>query len=283
MTARTPLECDALTPYLLGELADEDIGEFLAHRRDCRRCQAELAAVELAHRSLCEDDIDAECEQIAASARTRTLAAAFWPGEEVYVPDSQAAALSPVASSAGTPDEQRPEAPPAWLTSTARRDRRHSLRTGRRPFRFAAVAASVASLALGVFIGNRMTGSPPPMAPPTLPAEIVRQSALRPVSPSQTGHGNATLVRHGATLQLIISVAGLAPVGARGCYSVWLVDGGSHRLVGEINVNRAGSGALTAPVASGAQFTYIGVTREPNMADRTPLGPRIMGAAFTHL
>ena len=290
MTTHVPVGCDSLTAYLLGELPDGDVERFLTHRRDCRRCQAELAEVEHAHRSMFEDDVDAECEQIAASARARTLAAAFAQDasslgathpQTPETTDSQAQApdTSAATSSSAAPDA--PELPAAWLTSGARRDRR--TRAGRPAAPFAAVAASVATLVLGVLIGSRVAGPPSPMAPPTVPAEIVHESALRPVSATLPARGNATLVRHGAALQMIVSVAGLPPVRSGGCYSVWLVDGSSHRLLGEINVNKAGSGAMTAPVAAGARFTYVGVTREPDMADRTPRGPRIMGAAFTHL
>lgn len=291
MTTRALVGCESLMPYLLGELPDGDVERFLAHRRGCRRCQAELAEIEHAHRSMFEDDVDAECEQIAASARARTLSAAFAQDQESQdqethgdqdsrTPDPRVSAVVTNTPSRGTPD---PQTPAALLTSAAHRGRRRRARAGRRPAAFAAVTASVATLVLGVLIGSRVTEPPAPMAPPTVPAVIVRESALRPVSAALPAHGNVTLVRHGAALQMIVSVVGLPPVRAGGCYSVWLVDGSTHSLLGEINVNKEGSGAMTAPVAAGARFTYVGVTREPNMADRTPRGPRIMGAAFTPL
>ncbi len=277
MSKQYAVGCDSLPSYLLGELSSKETDQFLAHRLKCPRCQAELKEIGQAHRILLEGEVDAECGQIAAAARERTLAAAFAERSPQDAVDRADAPVNPVSPTGdkGRPQTQiadAPEAAPSWTFPP-----RRSLHARFARIQVRAIGATIAALLIGLFIGARLATPPAPPPTLTIPAEIVRQASLAATSAAPAAHGTLTLVRRGAMQQMIVSVAGLPAASADGCYSVWLVDGRVHRLFGEINVNAAGEGVLTADLGKNIPFTYVGITREPSRTDRTPRGPRIMG------
>ncbi|MCY0875683.1 MAG: anti-sigma factor [Firmicutes bacterium] len=257
----TPVECDRLTEYLLGELSEEQMSSFAVHLTSCLRCQQEWTDLQLAHTLLTEapwpendesaqtgepDGVKHVAPANFEALKATTLQAAF----AVRAPEA-----TPVSDSLPTPAYQ----PLVSRKSTVRRARNGWL----------GVIGAGAAVILGIFLVvhgssgvNRLLGTPLKM----------EASATFPHT-----HGVLMMKRQADMMQLTLALKEMPPAPANGCYELWVVtQSGKHIGFGEFVPAAGGQATVTAMVPQSLSFVAVGVTREPQWGDKKPLGKMVV-------
>jgi hypothetical protein len=234
------LDDEVLALRALGEDAGTATDD--AHLASCARCQAELdqlRAVVSASRSLTDAD------------RPVAPPSSVWEAIQAHVRGDRSAGSTAASSGAEVVPLADRRGRRSWSTSVL-------------------VAASVASLAVGVVLSAVATRESDPPSPAT---QVVAAASLAAL-PDHTGTGEATIVQRNGTDYLQIDASDLSQ--GQGFYEVWLIDPKTMQMVG---LGALDSAEGLFPIPEGldlSKYRLVDVSLEPMDGQPTHSGNSIV-------
>lgn len=264
--------CDQRIAYLLGELPEKEHLLFEQHLRSCEACSRELQHLMPTHTLLSGNEIDATTD-VYSEQKTRTLAQAF-AARAPYSPlESQSFAQMPTPND--KPDLRKGNANRiAWMNLTSRSvgKKTPSMQGGM-------ALAAIAFLLIGYWFGLSTSHRSIPPQSRAVSKTPMTYASFAPANAHIHSTGVVMLIHNKGTRELVVWVHGLGPLQPGTCYTVWLVQGHTHRKVGLLQVKPNGIGVLTASVPENVTFSAVNISHEPHMNDPKPRGPMILHAS----
>ncbi len=264
--------CDQRIAYLLGELSEKERLLFEQHLRSCESCNRELHHLMPTHALLSGNRIDVSPD-VSSEQKMRTLAQAFAARAPYSLWEDPSFAQMPAA-----------DVEPKTRNTNVKRfawTRFSSHSAGKRaPFMQSGMAlAAIAFLFVGYWFGVSTSHRNIPPQSLAVSNTPLTYASFAPANAHIHTTGVVMLIHNKGTRELVVWVHGLDPLQPGTCYTVWLVQGHTHRKAGLLQVKPNGIGVLTARVPENMTFSAVNISHEPHMNDPKPQGPMILHAS----